>query len=1152
MVKRHLPLALCVYVTAISAAFGQNSYIFQLPGQTGLTTQIVGLGDNDFHRVVSSPNGPSAASRVLATPNGSKFYVLAPGGIFSAGAALTALTPVSAIATAATDADVTPDGKYLWVIADHLYFLDVATDGLAAGADVGVPTGATPIGVAVSHDAKTAWVLSNTTAGSTVTAVDLATFQPAATPLNLPATANSIVLSSRAHLYVATADNLYDIDPVTLSVTPSGKIPLPGHPGALHFTPDGNSAYFLNGSPCSTCSPVYKLNVQSHSISQWLPDNNGTPPVVDQILVAGNDRVFAYSSATTKLWDVTPTPLALTPSVLGNIPTSSVLAAAVSNERPSSRYLYLLIADHSFYRVSLANNGIDGASSLDPANGTTLSFVPIPSQSGASSLFQINPIQTVAPGAQTILIGEVLDPAGRPVFGVHASFSANSATGINIQTPSLVTTAEGWAQTVVTAPSAPGTYTVTLAAGSLSADFQLVVGTSHTGGDARISIYSGDGQLLRQNESTIETQQPLTVRVTDAQGNPLQNIAVGFSVTEGLGTVPPGEVTTDINGLATTNFTSGTLFSNTSYLLSKVTASSALGSVEFYETTQDATVSDPHPPNSEILTPVNQRLTISQGGFLPGAITARTLSGHTAQPIPNVGLRLADPNDLTKMSSVVSCQGLSRGDNNGISSCDVQAACPPSVFAGETATAFIAVGEYKYYGLTVTITAGVPSQLSLVSGNNQTGSPGDSFTLVAQVTDGCGQPAGGFSGLDWAVIQGSADLSQAQTSSDSAGSVSARVTLGSVAGGVRVQLTGPGLTPAIFNLTTQILATSMSLVSGSGQSAITGQAFANPVVFLIRDASNNPLPGLTVSFSASNGASVNPASATTDAQGHVQTAVTAGATPGSIIVTAKYNTLSATATLSSHLQGPQVTNTSFRNAASFAVGLTPCGLATVTGDGLASTIQGVVSGVNPFGPLPYGLAGVSITVSGFLAPIQAVANQNNVQQVNFQAPCNLAPGTATIVVTVNGASTTVTGVPVFNVQPGIFTYTMPGSNKLYGAVIHASDGTYVTPTNPAQQGERYYVVVTGLGQVAPAASTGSTGTGSQNVNLPIIIGVADRGVPVLSARYLIGSVGAYIVEFQLPLDSPVGTDQSLAIAALDGDQYKFGNPVFLPKVIAAP
>ena len=131
---------------------------------------------------------------------------------------------------------------------------------------------------------------------------------------------------------------------------------------------------------------------------------------------------------------------------------------------------------------------------------------------------------------------------------------------------------------------------------------------------------------------------------------------------------------------------------------------------------------------------------------------------------------------------------------------------------------------------------------------------------------------------------------------------------------------------------------------------------------------------------------------------------------------------------------------------------------------------------------------------------------------------------------------------------------MPGNNKLYGAVIRAVGRHLRTPTNPARQGERYYMVVTGLGQVTPAAATNSAGTGSQDVNLPIIVGVSDRGVPVLSARYLIGTVGAYLIEFQIPLDAPIGPDQALAVAALNkrARHIVFGNPVFLPGVIAGP
>ena len=92
--------------------------------------------------------------------------------------------------------------------------------------------------------------------------------------------------------------------------------------------------------------------------------------------------------------------------------------------------------------------------------------------------------------------------------------------------------------------------------------------------------------------------------------------------------------------------------------------------------------------------------------------------------------------------------------------------------------------------------------------------------------------------------------------------------------------------------------------------------------------------------------------------------------------------------------------------------MTPCGLVTVRGSGLATGVQGVVSGVNLFGPLPTTLAGVSITVQQgsnvIQAPIREVANDQSGQRVTFQAPCELIaaspliPDTATVTITANG------------------------------------------------------------------------------------------------------------------------------------------------------
>ena len=208
-----------------------------------------------------------------------------------------------------------------------------------------------------------------------------------------------------------------------------------------------------------------------------------------------------------------------------------------------------------------------------------------------------------------------------------------------------------------------------------------------------------------------------------------------------------------------------------------------------------------------------------------------------------------------------------------------------------------------------------------------------------------------------------------------------------------------------------------------------------------------------------------------------------------------------------------------------------------------------MSGVSGFGPLPYTLAGVSITVSGVPAPIQSVANQNGVQSVNFQTPCEVPPGTATVIVQVSGSSATVSGVAVFAAAPSVFNYQGP-SGKAYAAVIDASNGNYVTPSNPAHPGGTYYVYVTGLGQASPAISTNSSGTvgATQSVNLPVIAGVNNAGVPVVFAQYATGYIGVYIVGFQIPQDAPTGTDQPLAVAVLVNGQLVFSNPTYLPAV----
>jgi uncharacterized protein (TIGR03437 family) len=255
------------------------------------------------------------------------------------------------------------------------------------------------------------------------------------------------------------------------------------------------------------------------------------------------------------------------------------------------------------------------------------------------------------------------------------------------------------------------------------------------------------------------------------------------------------------------------------------------------------------------------------------------------------------------------------------------------------------------------------------------------------------------------------------------------------------------------------------------------------------------------------------------------------------------NNFNATATLTVNPQGAAISVGSFLNAASGTPGLVPCGLGMVTGIGLSPGLVGSIYG-NTVGQFSYIVGGLSLTVNSVPAPIQSIANVNGQQQVIFQTPCETPVGSVTAVATVGGTATTVAGVPVYAVQPGIF-YTTDPNGKNYGQVTRAADGTAVSASNPLHRGELYYMTVTGLGQTTPPTSTFAVGVQNQNVADQLIVGVDNVGVQVTSAYYQPGSIGVYLVGFQLPTTAATGTDQPLAVAAIVNGQFIFGNPVYL-------
>jgi uncharacterized protein (TIGR03437 family) len=499
----------------------------------------------------------------------------------------------------------------------------------------------------------------------------------------------------------------------------------------------------------------------------------------------------------------------------------------------------------------------------------------------------------------------------------------------------------------------------------------------------------------------------------------------------------------------------------------------------------------------------------------------------------------------------VSCQGNPLSDPvYGIVSCTLVTTCATTPGTYGLAVLIGGQGPINQGEVQVGAGGGGASQIAITSGNNQSGSAGQraALPLIATLTSYCGSPVVGTA-VTWKVTGGSATLANSTSTSNVLGQVSNTITFGQTAGQITVTATIAGGASVSFTLTNSVVVSGIKQVSGTGQSATVSQGFASPLVVSVFDNNNNPVTGLAVTFTVTSGsATVNPASANTGANGQAQTSVTAGGTAGAVTVTASVTGGFTTVfNLSVIPAGPTISATSFVNAASSVAGLVPCGLGTVTGNGLASTIQGVVSGLSPFGPLPYTLANLSMTINGVPAPIEAVANQNGVQQVNFQTPCETAGSTsATVAITIGSAPpTTISGVPVFAAQPGIFTYAGP-NNLPYGAVISAANGSYVTPSNLAQRGQTYYIVVTGLGQTNPPLTTNSAGIAGENVVPTIIVGVNNSGVQVVSAYALPDQIGVYLVGFQIPMTTaPSSTAVPLSVAAIVNGAPVYSNPVYL-------
>jgi len=441
----------------------------------------------------------------------------------------------------------------------------------------------------------------------------------------------------------------------------------------------------------------------------------------------------------------------------------------------------------------------------------------------------------------------------------------------------------------------------------------------------------------------------------------------------------------------------------------------------------------------------------------------------------------------------------------------------------------------------IDVTAGPPSIINIVQGNNQTATPGQILPLAlkVQVTDSAGNTLA-KTPVQWSVIPaGSVTLSNVINTTDLNGQASATVTLGNTTGAFQVKVTA-GAASATFNVTSAVPSAGIVSVSGDNQTAVINTAFGSPLVVKVVDASNNPVANVPVTFQVTSGsATLSPANPVTGNDGTASTTVTAGATAGPIVITATASNFNVTFNLTARLPGPA--NLAIVNGASFqaSTGIAAGGIAIISGTGIVPGVDGIVTANNIVGPLPTVLPagnGASALFGQTLAPIYYVMSSNGQDQMAVQVPFEVLPGPVTITVAAAGGGSSSFNATIQTLAPGVFTTTSAGQTF---AVAVRPDGSFVTAGNPARRGEDITVYVTGLGTVSPATATGDVGIPNQTVVASLIVGLNNSGVPLVSAVYAPGMVGVYAITLTVPAGTTAGPAQPLGIIAFDAQNNVF-------------
>ncbi len=440
---------------------------------------------------------------------------------------------------------------------------------------------------------------------------------------------------------------------------------------------------------------------------------------------------------------------------------------------------------------------------------------------------------------------------------------------------------------------------------------------------------------------------------------------------------------------------------------------------------------------------------------------------------------------------------------------------------------------------------GPPANLALSSGDHQTGPAGSALAMpfAVLVTDHAGHPVPRVT-VQWlAVTGGGSILASSETGDDGVAKTTA--TLGTALGTETFTASKEGLagSPVTFTATaTAGQPATIASSAGDGQTGTVGTALPTPLAVLVSDGAGNPVPGVTVTWTAPSGGGSVGATSKTGAGGIAQATATLGTAIGTDTFTASLDGVS----------GSPVAFTETAAAGPAAA------IALESGDGQQGTVGAVLAA--PFAVLvtdQYGNSVQGVTVDWAAATgggsIEATSQTGDGGTAQATGTLGTKAGSDTFTASVEGLAGSPVGFTA-TALPGVPAHLAVSAGDQQAGVVGQPLGAPLVvlvtdaSSNPVGGVSVTWAAVSGDGSMTGGQETGGDGLAAAAATLGQSVGadtfsaaVAGLDPVTFTAKAGVGAPAAIVSVSGNGQSGKVATQLGSALVAMVTDAY--GNPV---------